>query len=436
MPKDCGQKWWKKAKFGMFIHWGLYSQLAGQWKGVKTPLVAEWIMKWLNIPVREYEKIATDFDPVQYNSKEWVSLAKQAGMKYIVITAKHHDGFAMYHSKCSKYNIVDATPFNKDPLKELSEECQRQDIKLGIYYSQTQDWHHPDGYGYGSIPDITSTGIKGLFDKMLQRHENEQNFDRYFEEKCKPQIRELLTQYGNIGLIWFDTPMSISTEYSRDLVQLVKSIQPDCLVSGRIGNQLGDYMSTGDNKIPSLPYHGDWEVPATLNDTWGYKYYDNNWKTPERLIKLLIRINSRGGNYLLNIGPDGKGIVPKPSIDILKATGKWMNENGDSIYATEPVPVFPYEMDDIMFTHKPGKLFVHVLKWTHNIVIHCLANSIKQAYILSTGEKVKVERQYISSLKQNRIILVLPQKKPDDIYPVVCMETEEEDVMLDSLDTL
>ena len=215
MGKDCGQKWWQEARFGLFIHWGLYAQLAGEWNGVRTESIGEWIMKRLDIPVADYEKLAADFNPVAFDAEAWVSLAKDAGMKYIVITAKHHDGFAMYHSQCSPYNIVDATPFRRDPMKELADACRKAGIRLCFYYSQAQDWHDPDGYGYGPVPD------------------EQKNFTRYLEEKCIPQVREILTQYGDIGLIWFDTPMIMSETDSRRVAQVVKEIQPDCLVSGR-----------------------------------------------------------------------------------------------------------------------------------------------------------------------------------------------------------
>jgi alpha-L-fucosidase len=418
MGKNCGQKWWQEAKFGLFIHWGLYAGLAGEWQGVRTESIGEWIMKRLNIPVADYEKLAADFNPVDFDAEAWVSLARVAGMKYIVITAKHHDGFAMYHSQCSPYNIVDATPFGRDPMKELADACRKAGIRLCFYYSQAQDWHDPDGYGYGPVPD------------------EEKNFTRYLEEKCIPQVRELLTQYGDIGLIWFDTPMIMSEEDSRRVAQVVKEIQPDCLVSGRIGNQFGDYMSTGDNKIPALPYDGDWEVPATLNDTWGYKYFDENWKTPEQLIRLLVKINSRGGNYLLNVGPDARGVIPGPSVEILRAVGRWIAKNGDSIYATSPVPVFPYEMDWGLFTRKPGKLFMHIFDWKESIDIQCLANVIRQVTVLATGEAVPFTRAYIPSLKQHRLKFTLPARQPDSIDSVICIETEEEDVMLESLDSL
>lgn len=418
MAKNCNQKWWQDAKYGMFIHWGLYSQIAGEWKGVKTPHIGEWIMKHQNIPINDYEKVACEFNPTGFNAEEWVQLAKDAGMKYIVITAKHHDGFAMYHSKCSKYNIVDATPFGRDPMEELAEACCREGIKMCFYYSQAQDWHDPDGYGYGLVPD------------------EQKDFKRYLEEKCKPQLAELLTQYGDIGLIWFDTPMIMSNEHSRELANLVKSLQPDCLVSGRIGNQFGDYMSTGDNMIPVLPYPGDWEVPATLNDTWGYKYFDENWKQPRDIIEWLLKINSRGGNYLLNIGPDGYGIIPKASEEVLRSVGRWIQSNGESIYATKVAPLFPYEMPWGYFTWKPGKLFMHVLEWRNSVQVHCFASRIRKAYLLATGDAISYTQSYSPASQQHRVAFQLPESPVDPTDTVVAIEINEEEMLLDTLDTL
>ncbi|MDR1599110.1 MAG: alpha-L-fucosidase [Oscillospiraceae bacterium] len=300
------------------MHWGIYSHLAGSYKGRETASLGEWIMKHFSIPVEEYERIASKFNPVGFNADEWVALAGEAGMKYIVITAKHHDGFAMFHSKCSKYNIVDATPFKRDPIAELAEACQREGVKLCFYYSQAQDWHDPDGYGYG-VPN------------------EEKDFNNYLQNKCKPQLKELLTQYGEIGLIWFDTPQTMSYEHSLELKKFVKSIQPNCIVSGRTGNTLGEYISTGDNQIPAQPYDGDWEVPATLNDTWGYKKNDHYWKSPHEALRLLLRINSRGGNYLLNVGPDGNGVIPPESVRILREIGSFVRANGKAIYGSAPV---------------------------------------------------------------------------------------------------
>ena len=417
MLKDCGQKWWKEAKFGMFVHWGLYSLLAGEWNGRRTDRIGEWIMHDLNIPVDEYEKTAAVFCPDDFDAKSLVKTACNSGMKYIVITAKHHDGFAMYHSKCSKYNIVDATPYKKDPIEQLAKECQAYDIKLCFYYSQAQDWHHPGGYGYGQTPDPMK------------------NFRAYLDEKCLPQLNELLTQYGDIGLIWFDTPMIMLEEHSMEIVELVKNIQPECLVSGRIGNQFGDYISTGDNRIPSLPYYGDWEVPVTMNDTWGYKKYDNNWKTAKDIIELFVKINSRGGNLLLNIGPDGHGRIPEESKRILDDIGKWLSCNGESIYATKAVQVFPYETKWGFFTQKRGKLFAHILKWQSEIEIHFIANRIRDIYVLGTGMKLKFRQNYIRPLKQHRLFFELPEST-NVLGLVVCIEIEEEELMFDSIDML
>src|SRR5216684_918196 len=308
MSQDEKLKWFREAKFGLFIHWGLYSIPAGEWKGQPVAGIGEWIMNRAKIPVTEYEQLTKQFNPVKFDAEEWVRVAKDAGMKYIVITSKHHDGFAMYGSKASKYNIVSATAFGRDPLKELAAAAQKADIKLCFYYSQTQDWHEPDGVGNTwDWPD-----------------ESKKNFTRYLEEKVKPQVRELLTNYGPIGLIWFDTPRVITKEQSLELAALVHKLQPDCIVSGRIGHDAGDYDSAGDNQISVGLVKRDWETPVTMNDTWGFKKDDHNWKPTAVLIKQLTRTASRGGNYLLNVGPTADGLIPQPSVERMAQVGAWL----------------------------------------------------------------------------------------------------------------
>jgi alpha-L-fucosidase len=248
--RDARLAWFRDAKFGMFIHWGLYAVPAGVWKGEQIPGIGEWIMLRARIPVREYEQVARQFNPTRFNAAEIVALAKEAGQQYLVITSKHHDGFCMFDSAVTSYDIVDATPFGRDPIRELADECARQGIRFGFYYSQTQDWHHPDGDGND-------------WDYV----EAEKDFNGYIENYVKPQVRELLTAYGPICLIWFDTPKRITPEQSRSLVDLVHELQPDCLVNGRIGNALGDYAETRDNVIPDTAVDADWEIPATINDT-------------------------------------------------------------------------------------------------------------------------------------------------------------------------
>jgi len=294
-------------------------------------------------------------------------MAEDAGMKYLVITSKHHDGFAMYHSLVTKYNVYDATPFHRDPLKELALACARHNIKFGFYYSQAQDWHEPNGAG--------NTWDFGPDEKK--------DYDQYLRGKAEPQVKELLTAYGPICLIWFDTPKMMNGERVQRFIDIVHSMQPATLIDGRLGNgQSGDYQSMGDNRIPNAPVAGDWEVPATLNNTWGYKKDDNNWKTPEDLTFKLVDIVSKGGgNYLLNVGPTSEGLIPQPSQDNLRAVGRWLKVNGEAIYGAGPTP-FGDELGaedksvldkngkpgfkaatDWRCTTKPGKLYIHLFKW-------------------------------------------------------------------------
>ena len=318
--EDPRLDWWREAKFGMFIHWGVYAIPAGVWKGEHIPGIGEWIMLRAEIPIAEYEHQARQFNPVKYDADQIVQLAKAAGQKYIVLTSKHHDGFCMYGSKETDYNIVDGTPYGRDILKDLAEACAREGIKLGLYYSQTQDWHHPDGFG-----------------NTWDFNEDEQDFADYIDNYVKPQVREILTSYGPIAIIWFDTPRIIARHQSQELLDLVHQLQPDCLVCGRLGNKLGDYATAQDNAIPpDLQAEIDWETPATINDTWGFKTHDHNWKSTTLLIQNLVDIVSKGGNYLLNIGPDAEGAIPEPSVERLQAMGAWLEAHGESIYGTAP----------------------------------------------------------------------------------------------------
>ena len=286
-------EWFKQAKYGMMLHWGLYSLLGGEYRGQHVRDYAEWIQSYFQIPNAEYEKLAAAFNPIGFDAEEYAKIARDCGMKYIVITTKHHDGFAMYHSQCDKFNVYDATPFRRDILEELSFACRKYGLKLGIYYSQDLDWHHPHGGGYNS----NHMGNSGTTWDNSWDFKGEKNFDICFNEKILPQIKEIMTSYGDICLAWFDVPMTISAEQSELIYKTVKELQPDCLINSRLGNGKYDYVSLGDNEIPEKielsaskeidyqdiggfkpsPY-SLYESACTLNDTWGFSYYDKNWK--------------------------------------------------------------------------------------------------------------------------------------------------------------
>jgi alpha-L-fucosidase len=393
-------------KFGMFIHWGLYAIPAGEWKGKYVRGIGEWIMFREKIPVAEYEQLAKQFNPVKFNADEWAALAQDAGMRYLVITSKHHDGFAMFKSNASKFNIVDATPYKKDPMKDLSAACARRGIKFGFYYSQDQDWHEPHARGNN-------------WDFPEQR-----NPQIYLEGKVFPQVKEILSGYGELSLIWFDTPGLLSEQQVIELRRMVKTLQPSCLINSRIGHNRGDYTQTGDNAIPLQVYtkNGKWEVPATLNDTWGYKKNDNNWKDPKDLIHKLADIVSKGGNYLLNVGPTAEGVIPKPSQDILRVMGKWLRVNGESIYGTAPSPFY---IDGITWraTTKPGKLYIHVLNWPgKSLRIDGLESKVVKAQFLANKAAVAFTQ------KGGALQFTLPDKPVDPYNTVIALDLAEPEV--------
>ncbi len=393
--------WWREARFGLFIHWGLYAIPAGTWHGEQIPGIGEWIMKRAQIPVAEYEQLATRFNPVKFNAAEWVALAKAAGQRYIVITSKHPDGFCLFKSAVGNYDIVDATPFGRDVIAELAEACAKEDIKLCFYYSQTQDWHHPNGDGND-------------WDYI----EEEKDFAGYVEDYVKPQVHELLTQYGPIGLIWFDTPKRMTEEQSQSLLELVHTLQPDCLVSGRVGNAQGDYTSTRDNRIPPVAVDMDWETPATLNDTWGFKSYDHNWKSVQDLVRKLVDIVSKGGNYLLNVGPTAEGLIPAPSVERLLAMGEWLKVNGESVYGTQPGPV--RGLGWCRSTSKPAKIYLHVFDWPADgkLLLPSLGVEVNGAALLADVDQGALPVKTTC----DGVMIQGPAEAPDAMDTVVVLE--------------
>ncbi|MDW7692533.1 alpha-L-fucosidase [Flammeovirgaceae bacterium SG7u.111] len=319
--------WWKDAKFGMFMHWGLYSKTAGYWDG-HIAKGNEHFMIHEKISLKEYTTIADDFNPVNFDAEKWVLTAKQAGMKYIIITSKHHDGFAMFDSPSNDYNIVERTPYAKDPMKELVDACHKHDMKFGFYYSLGRDWEDPDV--------ATNWPHKGGRSNLVDYpNEDIKVFSKYFERKVKPQVKELLTQYGKIDIIWFDTPELISPEESKELRELILNIQPNCIINSRIGNGLGDYK-VQEQKIVKGLEPKPWEACITMGKNWGYIEYDTMYKSSELMMRQLLEIVSKGGNLLLNNGPTAKGEITDLAQERLRKIGKWMQGNSEGIYSSRP----------------------------------------------------------------------------------------------------
>ncbi len=377
-------QWWRAARFGMFIHWGVYAVPAGVWQGNNvTQSGAEWIMNRGRIPVADYRKFCPQFNPVNFDADAWVQLARDAGMKYIVITAKHHDGFAMFHSRVDAFNIYDATPFQRDPLAELAAACRKHGIKLGFYYSQAQDWNHPGGAAAGSRTKQPVIDAENHWDPAQQG-----SMDDYIDRVAVPQVRELLTNYGEVAVLWWDTPVGMNTERAQKFLPLLK-LQPNIITNNRLDSRksTGD-TETPENKIPPNGIPGkDWETCMTMNRTWGFRSYDHDWKTTETLVRNLVDIASKGGNYLLNVGPNALGEIPAPSVERLREVGAWMKVNGPAIYDTSPSP-FKTQPAWGRITRKVDgsdtTLYLHVFNWPSDgkLVVPGLGGTIARAHLL------------------------------------------------------
>jgi len=385
--KEQRMKWWEDARFGLFIHWGLYSVPAGEWKGDTSH--AEWIRTTAQIPIHEYEQFVQQFDPEKFNAEEWVKLAKAAGMKYIVITSKHHDGFCMFDTKQTDFDIM-STPFHRDVMKELAAACKKEGIQLCFYHS-IMDWHHPDYLPRRDWEkDRPATGA---------------NFDNYVSY-MKNELKELLTNYGKIGVLWFDGQWenTWTHERGRDLYEYVRSLQPSILINNRVdvgrvdmgqtkSGFAGDF-GTPEQEIPATGIPGaDWESCMTMNNNWGYNSHDNHWKSSEDLVRKLIDIASKGGNFLLNIGPTSEGMFPGPAIERLKDIGSWMSVNHESIYNTKASPFKSLSWGRCTQKSISGgtRLYLHIFDWPANgkVIIPNLGSQVINCYELADKKKLK-----------------------------------------------
>lgn len=405
--------WWKESKFGLFLVWGLYSAMGCQWNGKDYN---EFVQLWNKIPVSEMEKIATTFNPTGFNAEEWVLYAKNTGMKYIVITAKHHEGFVLYDSPCSTYDIVDATPFKRDPFKELSDACEKHGIRFCVYYSLGRDW---------ADPDVPSNWPRkgGRSNDWDWPDEDAKDFSKYFERKVKPQMIELLTQY-KVDMVWFDTHGFCTPAQSEELMELIEHYRPGCLVNDRVGNGFGDFFTPEQTVINDIS-RDPWESCITASRVWGYAKADSIYKSSEVLVRLLVDVTSKGGNLLLNIPPNDKGIFLPQGIDRMKAIGRWMQTNGEAIYGTEPWHVFgetfvPVKTvasgtdqqnpdatkdetakgteADIRFTSKGNTLYVFARSWQNDQVevkdlMLTSEQKIKKITLLGSKSTIRYEQQ-------------------------------------------
>ena len=420
--KEASVEWWKDARFGMFIHWGLYAVPAGEYKGDQVEGIGEWIMNSLNIPIDEYEQFAKKFNPTKYDAQEWVRIAKDAGMKYIVITSKHHDGFALWDSKVTDWDVVDATPYEKDLLKQLADACREEGIKLCFYHS-IMDWHHPDAQAMWE-PN---------YNQGRDSENVNPNFQKYIDEYMKPQLKELLTEYGDIGVMWFDGEWvpAYTSEMGKEVYNYVRNLQPDIIINNRVdkgrkgmegldaeGDFAGDF-GTPEQEIPDTGMPGvDWESCMTMNDTWGYKSFDDNWKSNETLITNLIDIVSKGGNFLLNVGPTAEGLIPQPSVERLKAMGDWMEVNGESIYGAQASPFAAPEWG--RFTQKDGFIYAHIFEWPEDGKLLIPSITAKKAYLLADVDK----KELMMNKYEETLEVSLPSTAPNPIASVVVLEME------------
>jgi alpha-L-fucosidase len=411
MTTEQRLQWFRDARFGMMITWGIYALEAA----------GEWVQYKRRIPVKEYEKLAARFNPVRFDAAEWVRCAKEAGMKYMVAMAKHHDGFAMFPSHVSSYNLMDATPWKCDFLKELADTCRAEGLYFGLYYSHVREWHHPHASSL-EPHNLTTYGNYGNFwDYPCEELKDLQTF---LDKNSLPQLREVLERYQP-DLIWFDTPSLIRPDQAKAFHNLVREVCPQCLINSRIGKTAEwDYLSCGDNEIPELD-GVDFETPMVMNGAWGYNTHPEKvYKPAAKFINDLIATASRGGNYLLNVGPDPLGCFQEEAKDRLKRIGEWLRINGEAIYGTTSVPLPEPDWGKLTAKRSDNTIYLFVQKWQSEIVLRGLESAVSRCVLLATGDEVPFTLCDFSDLTQD-LILRLPESCPDQAAAVIRIELAE-----------
>lgn len=415
-------QWWREAKFGMFIHWGVYSLPGGEWKGKKVSGYAEHLMRKEKIFRKDYLELAHSFNPEKFNAEEWILHAKKAGMKYFIITAKHHDGFAMFDSKVSDFNILQQTAFKRDPMAELAAAAKKHGIKFGFYYSHAFDWEHPDAPGNdweyknpGGDQLIGGTNWYDTHPEWLPKAV------KYVDEKAIPQIKELLLKY-HPDILWFDTPQKLPLSENIRILKAIRETDPGVVVNGRLvrsaSANLGDYKNTADRPAEFYPVAGDWEAIPTTNESYGYHKYDSSHKPVSHFIQLLASAASRGGNLLMNIGPKGDGEFDNKDLHILNGVGNWLQKNGESIYGTKasPLPLQNWGVSTI----KNNRLYLHVFNYPADgkLYVGGLHSAFGKIYLLAGSKKQLTSKR----LNEKDIVIDLPASAPDTANTVIVIE--------------
>ena len=422
VERDARLGWWREARFGMFVHWGVYSSLSGTWNGKAYGGYGEHIQRMAKIPIPVYRnEVAGKFNPVDFNADEWIRLAKEAGMGYFIITAKHHDGFAMYDSQVSDYNVVKATHFARDPMKELRAACKKYGIKFGFYYSHAFDWGEENGPG--NDWDFDNPGG----DKLLHGSDWWNHFPeflpkarKYVDEKSIPQILELIRNYDP-DIMWFDTPHKLPDEENRRIMAAVRKAKPSLVVNGRLIYGLGDYASTCDRPAEFPPQDGDWEGIPTTNESYGYNKNDRSHKPIAYFIRLLAKSAARGGNELMNIGPMGNGRIDEADVNILNGIAKWWKLNGESIRGTTRTPLAVQAWGES--TRKGKTLYLHVFDWPSDgkLVVGGLKTEVIRARLLARPDL----SLHISKNGQD-LTIEIPAAAPDIADSVIALECVDE----------
>lgn len=407
--RDQRMQWWREAKFGMFIHWGVYAVPAGTYEGQQIKGIGEWIMLNGKIPAATYRQYGEKFTAAKYDPAAWAALARRAGMRYMVITSKHHDGFALFDSAVSDWDAVDASAAKRDLIQPLAAAARKEGLRFGLYYSQAQDWTHPGGAKYhlkeGESWDPATAG----------------SFDTYLKTIAEPQVKEILTRFKP-DVLWWDTPQWMNKERAEPLIRHL-SLVPGIIHNNRLGGGFGGDTETPEQHIPATGFKDrDWEVCMTMNDTWGFKSYDHNWKSTNTILHQLCDIVSKGGNFLLNVGPTAEGEIPQESIERLEAVGRWIEVNGEAIYATEASPFhrLPWGRCTRKSSPEGTTLYFHVFDWPEDgkLFIPGLKSSVQSAVLLAGGAKVP------AIAGTDGVTLHLPAQAPDPDVSVIRVTTQ------------